>query len=45
MTQFVMMNPEKLREKMAEQKDAEQDQTSWVSCYVSTIAHRFEMVF
>ncbi|OAA61146.1 phd finger domain protein [Niveomyces insectorum RCEF 264] len=29
MTQFVMMNPEKLREKMAEQKDADHDQTTW----------------
>ncbi|EFX01185.1 phd finger domain protein [Grosmannia clavigera kw1407] len=30
MTQFIMMNSEKLREKMAEQKDVvDQDQTSW----------------
>lgn len=31
MTSFVMMNAEKLREKMAEQKDADHDQTTWVS--------------
>ncbi|CAK7236854.1 hypothetical protein SBRCBS47491_009778 [Sporothrix bragantina] len=29
MTSFIMMNPEKLREKMAEQKDADHDQTTW----------------
>lgn len=29
MTQFIMMNAEKLREKMTEQKDADHDQTSW----------------
>lgn len=32
MTSLVMMNAEKLREKMAEQKDADHDQTTWVSC-------------
>ncbi len=30
MTQFIMMNSEKLREKMAEQKDADRDHTVWV---------------
>lgn len=29
MTLFIMMNAEKLREKMADQKDAERDQTTW----------------
>ena len=30
MTQFVLMHPEKIRDKMAELKDADQDQSNWV---------------
>ncbi|EPE04688.1 phd finger domain protein [Ophiostoma piceae UAMH 11346] len=29
MTLFIMMNPDKLRDKMSEQKDADRDQTTW----------------
>lgn len=34
MTLFIMMNPEKLREKMSEQKDTDPDQTTWVGLAV-----------
>jgi len=30
MTQFIMMHPEKIRDKIAEMKDADHDQSSWV---------------
>jgi hypothetical protein len=32
MTLFVMMNPEKLRERMEEQRDVEQADWVWLQC-------------